>query len=161
MKLENIAIPTGVIHPDMTLRDFFEETVRCNVPGLPFVNEENEIIGRLSIRDIYKHMAVPDNLLLIIDSLGDATDKLDLVHMEVFEYMSKPAESFMLETIPNVSPRSSVVKALALMEAHNSSYIFLIDNGEYTGIVTRMMIAKRMLQCIAQTEQAKTEASQK
>lgn len=161
MKLENIAIPTGVIHPGMTLRDFFEESVRCNVPGLPYVNEENQIIGRLSIRDIYKHMAVPDNLLLIIDSVGDATDKLDLVHMEVFEYMAKPVESFMLETIPNVSPRSSVVKALALMEAHNSSYIFLVDNGEYRGIVTRMMIAKRMLQCIAQTEQAKTVASQK
>jgi CBS domain-containing protein len=144
----------------MTLRNFFEEAVRCNVPGLPYVNEGGEIVGRLSIRDIYKHMAVPDNLLLVVDSLGDETDKLDLQEMDVFKEMARPVETYLLETIPSVSPRSSVVKALALMELHNSSYIFLIENGVYSGVVTRMLIAKRMLECVVQTEQERQSVTQ-
>ena len=39
MKLEHLAIPTGVMHKGMTVRDFFKEAVRCNVPGLPYVND--------------------------------------------------------------------------------------------------------------------------
>jgi CBS domain-containing protein len=54
----------------------------------------------------------------------------------------------MLGNIPHVSPNSSLVKALALMELHNTSYIFLMDNNDYRGIVTRMVVAKRMLQCV-------------
>jgi predicted transcriptional regulator len=58
----------------------------------------------------------------------------------------------MLENIPSVSPRSSVVKALAIMEMYNTSYVFLIDNGAYSGLVTRMVIAHRMLLCIQEQE---------
>jgi hypothetical protein len=41
------------------------------------------------------------------------------------------------------------------MEVHNSSYIFLIENGEYRGVVTRMVIAHRMLECAEELERKK------
>jgi CBS domain containing-hemolysin-like protein len=130
------------------MRDFFEEAVRCNVPGLPYVNAQDQIIGRISIRDVYKRIAVPDNLLLFADALGDQTDNLDLAEMKVMEMMQMPVEDFLLENMPAVSPRSSIVKALALMELHNSSYVFLIEDGAYIGVVTRMVIAQRMMACV-------------
>jgi CBS domain-containing protein len=152
MKLEHLAIATGSMRRGMTMRDFFEEAVRCNVPGLPYVDAQERITGRISIRDVYKRIAVPDNLLLFADALGDRTDNLDLPEMKVMEMMRMPAENFLLENMPTVSPRSSVVKALALMELHNSSYVFLIEDGAYVGVVTRMVIAMRMMACVSETD---------
>lgn len=154
MKLERLATMTGFMRHGMTLRDFFQETVRCNVPGLPFVDENDQIVGRISIRDVYKSIAVPDSLLRIADAMGDGEQisKLDLPEIEVLKTMASPVENYLLEKIPAVSPRSSVVKALALMEVHNSSYIFLIEDGKYEGVVTRMIIAERMLECVMEME---------
>jgi predicted transcriptional regulator len=157
MKLERLAIMTGFMRHGMTLRDFFQETVRCNVPGLPYVDEHDQIIGRISIRDVYKRIAVPDNILRIADAMGDGDQmsNLDMPEMKALEVMATPVESYLLEKIPTVSPSSTVVKALALMEVHNSSYIFLIEDGQYKGVVTRMIIAKRMLECVLEMERKK------
>jgi predicted transcriptional regulator len=159
MKLEHLAIPTGVMHKGATVRDFFEEAVRCNVPGLPYVNDQGEIVGRLSIRHVYKHIAVPDSLIRVANGLGDATENIDLHEMKVIETLSLPVETYLLEHMPSVSPHSSIVKALALMELHNSGYIFLIDEGEYNGVVTRMLIADRMLRCIRDMEQNRSPSA--
>jgi predicted transcriptional regulator len=157
MKLERLATMTGFMRHGMTLRDFFQETVRCNVPGLPYVDEHDQIIGRISIRDVYKCIAVPDSILRIADAMGDGDQmsNLDMPEMKALEVMATPVESYLLEKIPTVSPSSTVVKALALMEVHNSSYIFLIEDGQYKGVVTRMIIAKRMLECILEMERKK------
>ena len=40
MKLERLAIMTGFMRHGMTVRDFFQEAVRCNVPGLPYVDDQ-------------------------------------------------------------------------------------------------------------------------
>lgn len=152
MKLERLATMSGYMRRGMTVRDFFQEAVRCNVPGLPYVNDQNQIVGRISIRDVYKRIAVPDNLLSLADAMGDQTDKLDLPELKVRAIMASPVETFLLENIPSVSPRSTVVKALALMEVHNTSYIFLIEDGKYEGVVTRMVIARRMLECLLEME---------
>jgi CBS domain-containing protein len=144
MKLERLATMTGYMRHGMTLRDFFQEAVRCYVPGLPYVDVRNQIVGRISIRDVYKRIAVPDSFLRLADAMGDQTDKLDIPEIKVME----------------ISPRSSTVKALSLMELHNSSYIFLIENGQYEGVVTRMEVAKRMLECIKDMEQSKSIAQQ-
>lgn len=157
MKLERLATMTGFMRHGMTLRDFFQETVRCNVPGLPYVDEHDQIIGRISIRDVYKRIAVPDNILRIADAMGDGDQmgNLDMPEMKALEIMTTPVENYLLEKIPTVSPSSTVVKALALMEVYNSSYIFLIEDGQYKGVVTRMIIAKRMLECILEMERKK------
>ena len=152
MKLEHLSIATGVMHKGMTLRNFLEECVRCNVPGLPYVDARNKVVGRISIRDVYKHMAIPDHLVRVAHMLGDQTDTLDMPEMKVLEILTLPVETFLLENIPSVSPESSIVKALAIMEMFNTSYIFLIENDEYKGLVTRMVIAHRMLQCVQEYE---------
>jgi len=153
MKLERLAVMTDVMCEGMTLRDFFKEAARCNVPGLPYVDAQDRIAGRISMRDVYKRIAVPDNILALADAMGDKTDRLDLSEKRVVRAFARPVERYLLENIPNVSPYSSLVKALAIMEAHNTHYIFLIEDGEYKGVVTRMVIAKRMLECLQEMEQ--------
>ncbi len=158
MKLAHLAIPTAVMRRGNTLRDFFLETARRNVPGLPYVDAQDRLIGRISIRDVYRRIAVPDHLLRLADALGDQTDNLDLPEIQVAEMLALPVEAFRLENMPTVSPRSSIVKALALMEVHNSSYVFLLEGEAYQGVVTRMVIAKRMIECVMEQEEQQNGA---
>jgi CBS domain-containing protein len=159
MKLKNIAVPTKIMQHGMTVFDFFEEATSCKVPGLPYANGEGKIVGRISVRNIYKKLAVPDNLLRVADMMGDLSDNLDPPEIEVAELMASPVEEYLLEKMPSVSSESSFVKALAIMELHNSSYIFLIDNGVYQGVATRMDLARRMLRIYKEQHTGKRPVS--
>ena len=159
MKLHHLAVMTGVMRSGMTLKEFFQEAARCNVPGLPFVDQDDRIVGRVSVRDVYKHIAVPDHIVGLADAMGDQTDRLDLSDRRVLEAFALPVENYVLENIPTVSPYSTIVKALAIMEAHNTHYIFLIENGKYEGVVTRMVIANRMLEALEDIERSKQQPS--
>lgn len=132
----------------MTLLDFFEECTHQRVPGVPFVDEYEHVVGRISLRDVFKRLAIPDNVVKVAHFLGDRTEKLELPELKVREILALPVEDFVLETIPNVSPQSGIIKALAIMEMFNSSYIFLTDNDKYLGVVTRMVIARRMMDTV-------------
>ena len=70
--------------------------------------------------------------------------------------LAQPIENYLLENIPSVSPASSLVKALAIMEAYNTHYIFLIEDGKYMGVVTRMVIANRLLDWLDEVDRGKT-----
>jgi CBS domain-containing protein len=104
-------------------------------------------------------MAIPEPLLRVARMLGDHTDRIDLPEMKVAETLDSPAEDYLLENITAVSPSSSIVKALSIMEVSNSSYLFLIEDGQYLGIVTRLRIARRMLSCLKETRQGRNQTS--
>ena len=147
---------TGVMHKGMSIRDFFEEAIRSNVPGLPFIDEHNRIVGRVSVRDVFKHIAVPTSYLRLVDAIGDQTDRLDMSEQRILDSLALPVETYVLENIPSVSPASSLIKALAIMEAYNTHYIFLIEDGKYMGIVTRMVIANRLLDWLEEVDQGES-----
>ena len=147
---------TEVMRKGVPLRDFFREAVRRNVPGLPFVDDTGRIIGRISVRDVFKRIAVPNSYLRLVDAIGDQTDRLDMSEKRILKALQRPIETYLLENIPCVSPASSLVKALAIMEAYNTHYIFLIEDGEYMGVVTRMVIANRLLEWLDEVDQGKS-----
>jgi len=147
---------TEVMRKGVSLRDFFEEAVHRNVPGLPFVDENNRIVGRISVRDVFKRIAVPSSYLRLVDAIGDQTDRLDMSEQRILKSLARPVENYLLENIPCVSPASSLVKALSIMEAYNTHYIFLIEDGKYMGVVTRMVIANRLLDWLEELDQGKS-----
>ncbi len=147
---------TEVMRKGMSIRHFFEEAVRSNVPGLPFLDEDDRIIGRISVRDVFKHIAVPSSYLRLVDAIGDQTDRLDMSEQRILDSLALPVETYLLENIPSVSPASSLVKALAIMEAYNTHYIFLIEDGKYMGLVTRMVIASRLLDWMKEVDQGES-----
>ena len=156
MKLQRLAVMTEVMRQGMTVRHFFEEAVRSNVPGLPFFDEHDHIVGRISVRDVFKRIAVPSSYLRLVDAIGDETNRLDMSEQRILDSLALPVETYLLDNIPSVSPASSLVKALAIMEAYNTSYIFLIEDGKYMGIVTRMVIANRLLDWLAEVDRGES-----
>ena len=144
---------TEVMRKGMTMHEFFREAVRSNVPGLPYADENGRIVGRISVRHVFKKVAVPSGYVRLADAMGDQTSRLDISERRILKSLAKPVETYLLENIPGVSPTSSLVKALAIMEAYNTHYIFLIEDDKYMGVVTRMVIAQRMLDWLEELEQ--------
>lgn len=146
MKLENLAIPTDVMRQGMHVSDFLRECVKRDVPGIPYVDEQGVIAGRISIRHCFKESCVPHYIINAAHLLGDNIDSVNIPDVAASELLQSPVERFLLAQYPAASSSSPVIKGLAIMEQLNTSYIFLIDGGNYRGVVTRMGIARRIIE---------------
>ncbi len=147
MRLLDIIVPTGVARAGMSVRAVFEECAKRNVPGIPYVDEDDQVIGRVSIRHTLKQTCIPKYMVKAAHLLGDRLEHVRIPEIQARQVLEMPVEPFVMENIAMVTSESPVVKALAIMEQYNSGYIFLIDDGVYKGIVTRMGIAALMLRC--------------
>lgn len=145
VSLLDIAVSTGVAKAGMTIGHVFTECVMHNVPGIPYCDENNKVIGRISIRHTLKVSSTPGYMVGAAHLLGDDIWHLSTSKIEARKLLDMPAEKFVLENIAIVTAASPIVKAMAIMEKYNTGYVFLIDEGVYEGIVTRMGIAKLML----------------
>ena len=145
VSLLDIAVSTGVAKAGMNIGQVFSECVLHNVPGIPFCDENDKVIGRISIRHTLKISSTPGYMVGAAHLLGDDIWHLSTSKIQARNLLDMPAEKFILENIATVTAASPIVKALAIMEKFNTGYIFLIDSGVYEGIVTRLGIAKLML----------------
>jgi CBS domain-containing protein len=60
-----------------------------------------------------------------------------LLESRIDAYIQRPHAS--------ITSASSAVKALALMEKLDTSYLFVIDEGKYQGVVTIQSLSKNIL----------------
>lgn len=145
MKLLDVVIQTKTATSGMTVRDAFKECAERNVPGLPFVDDLGNVAGRVSIRHTLKMTCIPEFMIKAAHLLGDAIDHVALKDDEIESVLDLAVDEFVLEDVTHLSPKTPIVKALSVMEYHNTGYVFLCDNNHYRGIVTRMGIARVML----------------
>ena len=145
MKLENIIIPTKVATPGMLVRDVFTECVRAQVPAIPFQNEKEELIGRVSIRHTLKTSCLPDYVVEMAHVLGNQSTCVDDPVGRAKEVLCHTIDEYVLPRFYSLTTETSVLKALAIMEQHNCNYVFIVDNGIYRGVVTSLAIAQRMV----------------
>ena len=61
-----------------------------------------------------------------------------LFDCEIDSYLQRPHAS--------ITSDSSIIKALALMEKLDTGYLFVIDEGQYMGVVTLQILSNTILQ---------------
>ncbi len=150
MKLGNLAISTGVVGPHDAVRAVFGECVRADVGGLPYV-EDGVIKGRISIRHIMREQCIPSFMRGAAHLVGDQA-QFNLDRDELEALLARPALEFLLPARGTVSSNTTVIRGMALMEQLDTSYLFVVDEGVYQGVITRMLIASRMLDGIRPDE---------
>jgi predicted transcriptional regulator len=145
MILREVMILTSIAHAGMTVGEVFQECVNKGVSGLPYRDEQGAVIGRVSMRHVFREKCIPRDVVDGAHLLGDEIPHLELLDIEKCHILSQPVEPFLLTTIPSLNPGSPVIKAVAIMEQYNSSYLFIIDEGVYQGTVTRSGIASLLV----------------
>jgi len=145
MKLMDVVIPTGVIRPGMNIGEACRECVSHNVGGIPFCDSSGHITGRFSLRNTFRKHCLPLDMVDNAHLLGDSIACETAPEIVSGEMLNLPVDDYIIENVASISPSSPVVKALSIMEKFNSSYIFLLDEKQYFGVITRMRIASLML----------------
>ena len=146
MKLENIVIPTGTTHTGMTVADGFRECLRCHVPAIPHTDADGRVTGRFSIRETLRRACIPDVMVNYADLLGETAGCMQIPEAHAHKLLHLPVDPFVDNRVMQITPGTAVAKAVALLERYSSSYLFVIDNGQYIGMLTTEGIGKRMLE---------------
>jgi hypothetical protein len=145
MKIKHIFIPTRVARSGMTVGEAMRECVDRGVPGIPFVDAEGNFNGRFSVRHMFLLCCIPPDILRGAHLLGDDIEDLDFPHIKFDDLMQRPVDDYIFPDAIRMSPNFQAVKALAIMEQYNTPYLFVSEGEDYLGVVTRMSIAKAIV----------------
>lgn len=147
MKLDNILIATEVVRPGMIVEDVFRECVTHSVHALPYCPTGLRPQGRVTLKNIMKFACIPEYMIELADMLSNNMSCLDNAAGRAREILAHPIESYVLPFETGIGLEAPVIKAVAKMEKHDTSYLFVLDEqGDYRGIITISGVAKRMLE---------------
>ncbi len=146
MNLNNILIPTRVATSGMTVEDVFIECVRAHVQAIPYCNALGGVTGRVTLKNVMQLSCLPEYMVELAHILSDGFSCLQDAELKVKEVLNKPIEPYVQAPPHFIKSTAPTVKALAMMEQRDTSYLFVVDNGEYKGIITIQGIAQKMLE---------------
>jgi CBS domain-containing protein len=146
MKLKRIFIRTKVAQQGMTVRDVFTECGRANIPALPFCTRSGRIKGRVTLKNILKITCLPEYMIDSARILGEEMSCMEDVEAKAKRLLDTPVDAYVQEPALTLNSEAPIIKALALMEQNDTSYLFVVDNGEYQGAVTIQCLAKMLSQ---------------
>ena len=136
MNVKQVLISTNIARSGMSVREVFEECSRANTPSLPFCDESGQIIGRVTLKNILKHSCLPDFLVDMAMVLGEELSHMQDMGSETTHLLDGPVDPYVQEPHISLTSDSPAIKALAMMEQSDTSYIFVVDEGRYLGVVT-------------------------
>ena len=146
MKLTDLFVPTAVATPGMAVSEVFRECVDKQVPGIPFRDSSGRIVGKASIRHVLKETCIPDFMVRHAGLLGDHIESLTIPAAKAQRLLQLTIDPFVLSDTAVINSEAPISKALAVMERHDTTYLFVIDDDRYFGVVSIMGIGKAVLQ---------------
>lgn len=146
MNLDPIVIPTKVARPGMHVNEVFAECIRANIPAIPFCDAQGCITGRVTLKNILKKSCLPEYMIELARVLGDQLSCMEDMEGKAKQLMHNPIDPYTQDPHISLAADSPAVKALALMEQADTSYIFVVDEGRYKGVVTIQGLARMMTQ---------------
>jgi len=146
MNLKSVMVPTEVARAGMTVRQVFEECLRAHSPGLPFCDEHGVVTGRVTLKYILKRQYLPEHLVEMARVLGEHVSDVEDMELLAKQLFENRIDSYIQRPHASLTSTSSIIKALALMEKLDTGYLFVIDEGQYIGVVTLQILSKAILQ---------------
>ena len=145
MNLKSVLVPTEVARAGMTVRQVFEECLRAHTPGLPFCDEHGLVTGRVTLKYILKRQYLPEHLIEMARVLGEEVSDVEDMELLAKQLFDNRIDSYIQRPHASLTSASSIIKALALMEKLDTGYLFVIDEGQYVGVVTLQILSKAIL----------------
>ena len=141
---DDLLIVTREAQPGMLVRDVFRECLSSRVQSLPYRDEAGRIAGRVTLKYIANRSIVPEYLAQLALVVGDRLSTFDEMERRLPEVFGHRVEDYVQEPHASIPSDTQLMKALALMEHYDTSYLFVIDDGVYRGTITIQGIAAWM-----------------
>ncbi len=142
--IEDVLTKTAVIAPGMSVKELFLECGRAQVQSLPYRDEKGELNGRITLKNVLRVSCLPEYMVSLANMLGPQLSCVDSAEAKAREIMKNPVEPYVQPLPKTINSTAPLIKALAFMEQNDTSYIFVVDDGEYKGIITIQGIAHKM-----------------
>jgi hypothetical protein len=138
-------IETPLAHRGMLTGQALQICVNYGVPGIPYVNDDSKVTGRFSVRHTFLFAGIPSDMVKGAHLIGEGALQSHFPQGDIAELFAHPVEEHLLNDVACLPSNSQIIKAMALMERFNSSYLFVIDHGIYRGTVTRLSLTRALL----------------
>jgi hypothetical protein len=142
--IEKIMVPTQLIKPGMVVRDLFLECGRAQVQSLPFADESGRLKGRITLKNVLRVSCLPEYMVSLAALLGPQLSCVEHAEEKARQILRNPVEPYVQSLPKTIVSTAPLIKALAFMEQNDTSYIFVVDEGVYRGIITIQGIAAKM-----------------
>lgn len=149
--ISDIITPTATMHSGDTVKTMFAACIESHVPALPFRDKEGLLQGFISLKRVMGKDCLPNYLVELAGILSNDMNCTRQAMEKIRTLFSKPVDDYLEKPFYSITSDTILIKAVALMEQHNSSFLFVADGKEtqydqYQGIITRLSVAKKMLQ---------------
>ena len=141
---DDILIVTRVARPGMLVRDVFRECLSARVQSLPYCDASGSTIGRVTLKYIANRSIVPEYVAQLALVVGDRLATFEEMEHRLPEVFGHRVEDYVQEPHAWIPSATQLMKALAIMEHYDTSYLFVIDDGLYRGTITIQGIAAWM-----------------
>ena len=142
--IANIMIPTAVVRSGMRVRDLFLECGRAQVQSLPYTDKRGRLKGRITLKNVLRVSCLPEYMVTLAPLLGPQLSCVEHAEEKARQILGNPVEPYVQAMPKTIVSSEPLIKALAFMERNDTSYIFVVDDGEYKGIITIQGIAAKM-----------------
>lgn len=146
MTIESVMIETGAARRGMLVREFFDLCGQGGVQALPFLNDQGELAGRVTIKNVLRLSCLPDYMIDMAPMLNRAMSCVEHAEEKVREILCTPVDPYVQEPPASLPSSAPLIKALASMVGNDTSYLFVVDEGIYRGAITIQGIAAGMSQ---------------
>jgi len=144
MNIQSVLIPTIILRPGMYVRDMFAECRKLCIHALPYADKTGVLCGRLTLKNVMRSSCLPEYIVELSHLLGNQMSCIENTEEKMRETICNPIEPYTLELGETITSAEPLVKALAIMVKNETSYIFVVDDGDYKGLVTIQGIAQVM-----------------
>jgi CBS-domain-containing membrane protein len=144
--IERILVATKVIEPGTLVRDLFRECNRAQVQALPYKDDSGRLAGRITLKNVLRVSCLPEYIVDLAPLLSSQLSCVDNAEAKAREILRNPVEPYVQPLPKTIESSAPLIKALAVMEQNDTSYIFVVDDDEYRGVITIQAIAHRMTQ---------------
>ena len=141
---DDLLIVTRVARSGMLVRDVFRECLSARVQSLPYRDEAGRIAGRVTLKHIANRSIVPEYVVQLALVVGDRLSTFEDMERRLPDIFGHPVEDYVQEPHASIPSATQLMKALAIMEHYDTSYLFVIDDGVYRGTITIQGIAAWM-----------------
>jgi hypothetical protein len=149
--IKEIIIPTPTVQAGDSVKTFFELCSEADVPSLPYRDQNGRIQGFVTLKRVMGKDCLPNYLVelagILHNDMNCTTQAMEKIHA----LFHKPIENYVELPFYYVASDTILIRVVALMEQHSSSFLFVADGPDpqhcdYLGIVTRLSVARKMLQ---------------
>ena len=149
MLVRDTIISTKVVKPGMPVRDVFAECGRAHVQALPCVDETGKLTGRITLKRIMKLGCLPEHMVAAAPLLGNFLSCVGSSQAKIEQLLNNVVDPYVQRLHVSIRSDEPAIKALAIMEQNDTSYLFVVDEGRYQGVITIQGIAHRMSEIYA------------